>query len=393
MTGPRPVRPPAARPWPGRHPSAAWAVGRASAASGPFSRRSTIVAWISAVLSEWPDHGQHIGPRVSDHVRTGLIPPTDQRHALTVVVTAHAHAVSLRDPRCPSPRRGRIGEQAPEMNQGPKSSLSPATTGALGITCRPPCWPRIPKLRRGAKSSRTGRGARLGSTPTSERPVAATRRSSGRYATDRSVVDHAQHLQGRVGARPLWQEKNVQVTDVPAPVAAMDRLTHEGLTTGQVTLPGRVGARRGVVPPAAHADRRAEHPDLLRAALVPDLDPHDLAGPRPPGPGGPGDCAPSTRTWTGHVSRYCSKPPPPPSTWPGWSHITPARHSRRRRCSEPHHAPVYDGDPPDLGKQFHRLLQEMVDLARTDDPRPGSCSTSAPSPNGCAPTSNVPDAP
>jgi hypothetical protein len=177
-----------------------------------------------------------------------------------------------------------------------------------------------------------------------------------------------EHLQGRVGARLFWQEKNVQVTDVPAPVAAMDRLTHEGMTTGTVTLPGRsvhvgvwfrllrtlieeLNTPISYVRPSAQKTQMQwiwQAIDLpVRAGLVgvrtvyEDLDwpqqqtlLHAAA-------------AAIHLAQTGQITAR--------GTLGSALQVEPPR-------------PVYDGDELDLGTRWRRLLQEMVDLARADEP-------------------------
>lgn len=59
-----------------------------------------------------------------------------------------------------------------------------------------------------------------------------------------SCPHHGSRLEptfGSLGTFVAWQEPRTQATPVPGPIAAMDRRTHEGMSTGTVTLPGRPG--------------------------------------------------------------------------------------------------------------------------------------------------------
>jgi hypothetical protein len=176
-----------------------------------------------------------------------------------------------------------------------------------------------------------------------------------------------EHLQGRVGARLFWHEKNVQVTDVPARVIAMDRLTHEGMTTGTVTLPGRsvhVGVwfrlLRTLIEelntPISYVCSSAQKTQLqwiwqaidlpVRAGLVGVRAVYeDLDWPQQ-----------QTLLHAAAAAVHLAQD----------GHIT-ARGALGTALQIQPHRPVYDGDQPDPVTQLRRLLQEMVDLARADE--------------------------
>jgi hypothetical protein len=174
-----------------------------------------------------------------------------------------------------------------------------------------------------------------------------------------------QQVIDRSGTYIIWRGGHADIVEAPEAVLALDRLTHQGMTTGTVTLAGRpvhVGVWFRLLRvlleelniPVSYL-RSATQKAVRRVWQALDLPVRADLGPR--GVHENLDWPRQQRLL--HVAATAVQ-------LAQAGHIT-ARGTLGAALQIQPYRPVYDGDLPDLGTRWRHLVQEMVDLARANE--------------------------